>query len=124
MSGWSWSETRALATRAATGAGIPHAQARLYGASACRHLAAGGDPAALTEALTHPELLTQALTDALIGGTPTHPLAQAMLATDTKDQPRLTVPDTLKDAWSAHAAATYVPESATSRAGAGGAEAD
>ena len=53
--GRSWTETQALATRAAEGAGVPAAQALAFGAMLVRHLADGGAEAALRAALEAPE---------------------------------------------------------------------
>ncbi|MEL6452879.1 MAG: hypothetical protein AAFQ19_16625 [Pseudomonadota bacterium] len=55
MKSWSWTETQALGVRAASGAGVPPAQALAFGAMLARHLADDGAEAPLMRALTAPD---------------------------------------------------------------------
>lgn len=57
MTEHSWTEIQALAVRAATGAGVPAAQALAFGAMLARHLADGGAQGALRDALETPSLI-------------------------------------------------------------------
>ncbi len=50
----SWSETQALAERAALGAGVPFAQAARFGAAVARHLSEGRGPEMVAAALSQP----------------------------------------------------------------------
>ena len=142
MTDWSEAETRALATRAALGAGLPPAQAALYGASAGHFLARGGADADLVQALSDPStnaVITQIAT--LPAGPvalPNHVLSAAICTSlpgrveggvYAPDQPkphaaprRVTVAAALQTCWQDFAQRTYVPDSATSHAGAGGAD--
>ncbi len=55
----SWTETQALAERAARGAEVPFAQSARFGAAAARHLAENRDSAQLSKALNEPDVLLQ-----------------------------------------------------------------
>ena len=55
----SWSETQAMAERAACGAEVPFAQAARFGAAAACHLAAGRDPAEIGLVLAAPDALVR-----------------------------------------------------------------
>lgn len=140
MSDWSEAETRALATRAAIGAGLHPAQAALFAQAACHHLAAQGGPEALSlDDPALPALITRIA--ALPAGPftlPAHPLAAALVQSlpgsashgsydpERPKQPttphRLNLPAPLQAEWEAYAAKTYVPDSATSHSGAGGSD--
>lgn len=140
MTDWSQAETRALAARAAVGAGLPPAQAALYAQAACHHLAEGGAADALSlDDPALPALITRiAVLPAGPFALPEHPLAQALVhslpgnvsnGAYDPERPkqrsvpkRLTIPSALQTSWKTHAAKTYVPDSATSHAGAGGSD--
>ncbi|MEL6618761.1 MAG: hypothetical protein AAFP16_07790 [Pseudomonadota bacterium] len=51
----SWTEVQAVAVRAASGAGVPPAQALAFGAMLARHVADGGSEAPLIAALDAPD---------------------------------------------------------------------
>lgn len=51
----SWAEVQALGTRAATGAGVPTAQALSFSGMLTRHLADGGAEKPISDALDQPE---------------------------------------------------------------------
>ena len=53
----SWTELHALAVKAATGAGVPAAQALAFGAMLPRHLAEGGSEKLLADALQSPDMI-------------------------------------------------------------------
>ena len=53
----SWTEVQALAVKAASGAGVPPAQALAFGAMLARHVADGGPQGALGAALSDPQLI-------------------------------------------------------------------
>ena len=57
MMDWSWTELQALSVKAATGAGVPPAQALAFGAMLARHLADGGGEAPLMHALDAPDTI-------------------------------------------------------------------
>lgn len=53
----SWTEVQALGVKAASGAGVPPAQALAFGAMLARHLADGGDEAPIAAALMAPDTI-------------------------------------------------------------------
>lgn len=57
MTTHSWTEVQALGVKAATGAGVPPAQALAFGAMLARHLADGGSEDPVAVALTAPETI-------------------------------------------------------------------
>ena len=57
MMDWSWTELQALGVKAATGAGVPPAQALAFGAMLARHLADGGSEQPVSAALAAPETI-------------------------------------------------------------------
>lgn len=60
----SWTETQALAERAARGAGVPFAQAARFAAGVARHLAEGRDAADIAQALEDHEMILDISLDA------------------------------------------------------------
>ncbi|WP_299280895.1 hypothetical protein [uncultured Tateyamaria sp.] len=54
---WSWTELQALGVKAASGAGVPAAQALAFGAMLPRHLADGGGEEPLIRALEAPDCI-------------------------------------------------------------------
>ncbi|MEO0389364.1 MAG: hypothetical protein AAF218_00340 [Pseudomonadota bacterium] len=147
MTQWSVSETRAMATRAARGAGIPAAQAALYAGAAVHLLQTPEGPRVLQEALQSPAATTGVLTQALclqpghfelpadallcaaIRSLPGHVTIQSQDPVRAHYAPeapprtsfphRLDVPRALEAFWARAAQKTYVPDSAASHAGAG-----
>lgn len=57
MMDWSWTELQALSVKAATGAGVPPAQALAFGAMLARHLADGGGEGPIANALDAPHTI-------------------------------------------------------------------
>ncbi|MGX9357101.1 hypothetical protein ACS3SW_18605 [Roseobacteraceae bacterium S113] len=118
---YSCTETLALATKAARGAGCPPAQAARFGQALLHHLGQGRSERAVTDALAAlpaGPLLTLALRP-----TPDTPLGQSYLeARSRADLPdRLEMSDALLDVLSRHAHETYVPATEASRLSGAGA---